>query len=145
MTALLADRAGFGTQEIASALAQENSVVCAVSQTFYKGALVMGNASGLTVPGATATGQVCQGVATEALVTGVAGGERLRTRSGIHKFENDTGGTPVVQADVGSDCWILDDQTVTGDNTGASLAGKVYSIEPDGQIAVAISFPWSNA
>lgn len=144
MVALAADRAGFGTQEIGSELAQENSVVAAASQTFFQGALVMANASGLTVPGASTTSQTAVGVATEAKVTTAAGGERLRTRSGIHKFVNDSG-TPVVQADVGTDCFILDDQTVTGDATGRSVAGKVYSIEPDGQIAVAISFPWSNA
>ena len=45
----------------------------------------------------------------------------------IHWFDNDVA-TPVVVGDVMSDCYILDDETVTGDATGASVAGRVWAI-----------------
>jgi hypothetical protein len=46
----------------------------------------------------------------------------------IHWFDNDSG-TPVVAADVGSLCYLLDARTVTGDATGASAAGRVWAVD----------------
>ena len=46
----------------------------------------------------------------------------------VHWFENDDGGTPVVAADLLQDCYLLDAETVTGDATGASVAGKVWFV-----------------
>ena len=48
---------------------------------------------------------------------------RLFDEIRIHWWENDGAGTPVVVADIGALCYILDDRTVTGDATGASEAG----------------------
>lgn len=43
-------------------------------------------------------------------------------------YDNDTG-TAVVAANVGSDCYILDDHTVTGSSTGNSVAGRVWQVD----------------
>lgn len=43
-------------------------------------------------------------------------------------FVNDSG-TPVVDANFGEECYILDDQTVTGSATGASKAGRVWQVD----------------
>lgn len=52
---------------------------------------------------------------------------RLFREVRLHWWDND-GATAVVAADVGSPCYILDDQTVTGDPTGASAAGIVWAV-----------------
>lgn len=41
---------------------------------------------------------------------------------------NDAAGTPVTAASIGSLCYILDDQTVTGSATGRSYAGRVWDV-----------------
>lgn len=52
---------------------------------------------------------------------------RLFDEIWIHWFANDVG-VPVVAADVGKLCYILNDTTVTGDATGHSAAGRVWAI-----------------
>jgi len=61
---------------------------------------------------------------------------RLFDEIRVHWWDNDTGGTPVVAADVGSLCYVLDDRTVTGDATGASAAGRVWGINTTYGVAV---------
>lgn len=61
---------------------------------------------------------------------------RLFDEIRVHWFTNDTGGTPVVAADIGSLCWILDERTVTGNATGASPAGRVWAINATNGVAV---------
>jgi len=61
---------------------------------------------------------------------------RLFDEIRVHWWANDTGGTPVVAADVGSLCYVLDDSTVTGDATGASSAGRVWGTNATNGVAV---------
>lgn len=53
----------------------------------------------------------------------------------IHFFANDTG-TAVVAADIGSPCYLKDDVTVSGDNTGRSTAGQVWGVSTLNGVAV---------
>ena len=53
---------------------------------------------------------------------------KLFTEKRLWWFDNDTGGTPVVAADIGSDCYVFDKSTVTGASAGNSVAGKVWAI-----------------
>lgn len=46
----------------------------------------------------------------------------------LHWFDNDGGGTPVVAADLLQDCFVLDSATVSGDNTGRSVAGRTWAL-----------------
>jgi hypothetical protein len=50
-------------------------------------------------------------------------------------FANDAG-TAVVAANIGTDVYILDDHTVTGDSTGHSKAGRCWKV--DSQLGVAV-------
>ena len=61
---------------------------------------------------------------------------RLFDEIRVHWWDNDTGGTPVVAADVGNLCYVLDDRTVTGDATGASAAGRVWGVNTLNGVAV---------
>ncbi len=104
------------------------------AQTAEKGEIAcLDTATGLLAVGAA-------GVATlrpigyfdvETLTTG-DGTTKVRVRLfdeiRVHWFANDSGGTPVVAADVGSLCYIFDKVTVTGASAGNSVAGRVWAV-----------------
>ena len=100
----------------------------------YAGSIVVLEA-GYAKPGKTATALTTVGIACHTYdnTGGSAGAMKVavQTSGGDRDFllANDTG-TAIVQADVGSDCYVKDDPTVTGDDTGASVAGKVMGLEP---------------
>jgi hypothetical protein len=71
--------------------------------------------------------------------TGGADGAFLaKVRRGIFKFANSTAGETITQAEVGQDCYLVDDQTVgktaaiVTSNPTRSRAGKVVAVEDDG-------------
>lgn len=105
------------------------------SQTFYTGALVMVNASGYALPGAVAASQRAAGVFDGDTATSGStdGATTIRVRRGTFKFAN-YGSDAVTQAEVLSDCYIYDDQTVakTSATNTRSVAGKVIQVESDG-------------
>ncbi|MFQ3664678.1 MAG: hypothetical protein SNJ79_01390 [Sphingomonadaceae bacterium] len=103
--------------------------------TIFAGALVMLNASGQARPGAVATGQRAVGRAEERKTNGsVAGAETIRVTPGIFRYANSAAADEIVQADVGANCFIVDDQTVakTNGSNSRSVAGTVMSVEPAG-------------
>jgi len=59
---------------------------------------------------------------------------RLFREIRVHRWENDTAGTPVVATDFGSPCYILDERTVSGsDGAGTrSSAGTVFGVDTSG-------------
>ena len=101
--------------------------------TILQGALVVMQ-SGLAVPGKTATALTVIGVAEETVVNaGADGASSITPLRGCFKFFND-GADPVAAADIGKDCYIVDDQTVaktSGTNT-RSIAGKLMDVDADG-------------
>src|SRR4030067_869150 len=102
----------------------------------YGGAIVMLNASGYATKGAAATGQVCAGRA-EDMVDNTGGADAAKTvnvRSGTFKFANSASGDLITIAEIGDNCYIVDDQTVAKtDGTGArSVAGKIVAVDSDG-------------
>ncbi|MCC4116354.1 hypothetical protein LLG90_13420 [Aromatoleum toluclasticum] len=105
----------------------------AASTTIHQGALVALSA-GYAAPGATATGLVAVGRAEESAVAVSAGDAKVRVRRGSFKFANSAAGDQIAQADVGADCYIVDDATVAktnGTNT-RSRAGKIVAVDSDG-------------
>lgn len=86
--------------------------------------------SGEIVVGQTGTGLLVIGVFDETK-TGdgtVTVRVRLSKEIWIDVFANDSAGTPVVAADVGSTCYVLDSETVTGAASGNSKAGRVWKV-----------------
>lgn len=101
----------------------------------YAGALVVLD-GGYAAPGKTATGLVAIGRCDE-LADNTGGGNGAITalvKRGVFKFGNSGGGDTIAQADVGADCFIVDDQTVAKTNGGAtrSVAGKIVGVDTDG-------------
>ncbi|MDZ7862449.1 hypothetical protein [Acidovorax sp.] len=108
----------------------------AAATLIYAGALVAINAAGYAVPGATSTTLKAAGVAEARAdnTGGAAGAIRVPLRKGWHQFANSASGDAITLADVGADCFIVDDQTVAktnGSNT-RSVAGKVADVDADG-------------
>lgn len=108
----------------------------AATTTIYQGALVVLNA-GFAVGGTTATGLIAVGRADEKVVnSGSAGAKRVKVRQGVFPFNNATAGDACTTANVGSDVYVLDDNTVTITSTGRSKAGKLVDILDNGQCMV---------
>ena len=105
------------------------------SDIVYQGSLVALSA-GYAAPGATGTGLVAIGRAEETVdnSTGSAGAVSVRVKRGVFQFGNSSDGDAIAQADVGADCYIVDDQTVaktSGTNT-RSVAGKIVAVDSGG-------------
>jgi hypothetical protein len=112
------------------------SLPVAASVKIYAGALVARDASGNATPGATATDILGVGRA-EAQAdnsSGSAGDLSVEIRKGVFRFENSTGVDEITPADIGSDCYIVDDATVAlTDGSGTrSVAGTVFDVDSDG-------------
>ncbi len=65
--------------------------------------------------------------------TGSSGAIKARVGRGTFLFKNSATDL-IAQADVGSDCWLVDDQTVAKSNgtSTRSRAGKIVAVEPAG-------------
>jgi len=108
----------------------------AASTRIWGGAITCVNAAGYAVPGATSTTLKAVGVSEHRADNsgGVAGAIRVRCRKGPHRFANSAAADAITLADVGNDCFIVDDQTVAktnGSNT-RSVAGKIFDVDADG-------------
>lgn len=128
MAALAAER---NTRQMADIQRSPLNWPVAGSATIYKGSLVVLNA-GYATPGTTATGRVAIGRAKKTTVnSGAAGAVSIEVEEGIFKWAN-SGSDAVVAADVGSNVYIEDDQTVSHTSTGKSVAGKCVQLDSDG-------------
>jgi len=108
----------------------------AASTKIYAGALVCLNSSGLATKGAASTTLKAVGIA-EALAdnsAGLASAINVKVRRGCFRFLNSSAGDLIALTEVGSDCYIVDDQTVakTNGSSSRSIAGKVRDVDADG-------------
>lgn len=108
----------------------------AAATKIYGGSIVCINAAGYAVPGATSTTLKAAGVAEDRAdnSAGAAGDIRVRVRKGVHRFANSATTDQIGLADIGSDCYVVDDQTVakTSATNTRSVAGKVFDVDADG-------------
>lgn len=106
------------------------------AQLIYAGALVMLNASGFAIKGATATGSVGLGMATERVDNsgGSNGDKSIKVKSGIYRFKNSTSGDAIAVDDIGKACFIVDDEQValTDGSAARSIAGFVHDVDSQG-------------
>ncbi|KAB2906019.1 MAG: hypothetical protein F9K35_01260 [Burkholderiaceae bacterium] len=108
----------------------------AATTRIYVGALVAINAAGLAVPGATSAALKCVGSALSPAdnTLGAAGAIRVKVDKRPACFGNSAAADAITLADVGADCFMVDDQTVAKTNGGntRSRAGKVFDVDADG-------------
>ncbi len=113
-----------------------NSRAAAANAVIQIGSIVCLSATGYATRGATATTLVADGVARENIdnTGGADGAVRLDVEKGVFQFGNSSAGDAITIAEIGDDCYIVDDQTVAktnGTNT-RSIAGKIVDVDAQG-------------
>ena len=129
MTALAADR---NTPERAG---DQFVYPVAATTLIYAGSIVMLNAAGDATKGATATGQICVGRAEQQVNnTGAAGAATISVSKGVFRWANSAAGDAITKAEIGDNCYIVDDQTVakTDGTSTRSVAGKIVDVDSSG-------------
>lgn len=95
----------------------------------YAGTLVAIDATGYAIPATAGADLTAAGRAEETV--GGTDDAKIVVARGVFVWDNDTT-EAVTQADVGQNCYLLDDETVTGKAEGHSVAGKVLAVTSDG-------------
>lgn len=109
----------------------DRSGLLGANQAVFAGAILMRNAAGQLIKGATATGSFGVGRAEAPGVSTTAGVTPQPYREGVFQYANSASGDLIAAADIGTVCYIVDDQTVAktnGTNT-RSPAGTVYDVD----------------
>lgn len=101
--------------------------------TLYAGSLAVIDA-GYAAPGRTATGLVAAGRVEETVTAVAAGDATASIRPGTYRYANSASTDLIAQANVGSDCYIVDDQTValTSASSTRSRAGIIVAVDSAG-------------
>lgn len=132
MTALTKDKA------VGSRAGTEWADPVAAGMRIYRGALVALDAAGHAVPGGDGSGVRIRGLALYSSAdnsAGSAGDARIETRSGeAFFFVNSDGADEITRAEIGSDVFVVDDQTVAKTDGGGAriLAGTCVQIAENG-------------
>lgn len=130
MTALAADRP---TPNRTGELLE---LPAAAAKKFFAGALACLDAAGRATPGATAT--TLKGLGrVEAYAdnsAGAAGALTVKIRMGCFRWANSASTDAITTAEIGTDCYVVDDQTVakTSGTDTRSIAGKVVDVDAQG-------------
>lgn len=131
MSALIAERNTIKIAEDAKMI----YLPVAPGEIIYQGALVVINENGQAEPGKKAEKVIAVGRAehTADNSKGSAGDVWINVQRGVFVWENDTTvANAIGQANILSNCYVLDDQTVTMLATETSLAGKVIGVTNEG-------------
>lgn len=105
----------------------------AAAKKFYAGAIVARDAAGNATPGATAADILGMGRCKEQVdnTNGAAGAVQVVIEKGIFHYANSVA-DPVVVSDIGNNCYIVDDQTVSHTDNNQSVAGIVFDVDANG-------------
>lgn len=100
----------------------------AASTTIFGGSLVALNATGFLVPGSTATGLIARGRACARVdnSAGADGDLACTSERGTFRWANSG---DIDRTSIGATAYIVDDQTVSLDNTGKSAAGTIRDVD----------------
>lgn len=109
----------------------------AASTKINAGTIVGFNAgAAYATKGVTSTTFKARGVAIEAAdnTSGADGAIRVKVRRGCFRFANSASTDLITLAEVGSDCYVVDDQTVakTSGSSSRSVAGEVVDVDASG-------------
>lgn len=109
----------------------------AANAKIFGGTMVALNATGQLTKGATSASLRCLGVAMRTYdnSTGVAGAVTAEVVRGVYgPFANSASTDQITAADIETQCFMVDDQTVAKTNGGGtrSVAGVVYQVDGAG-------------
>lgn len=112
------------------------SLPVAAGKKIFAGSLVARDAAGNATPGAVATTLLGMGRAEEYVdnSAGGAGDLTVTIRKEVFAFANSAAGDEITRADIGKDCYIVDDQTVAKTDGGStrSIAGRIEDVDASG-------------
>lgn len=112
----------------------------AAGAVIYYGTIVAA-AAGNAVPGAATAANVTLGIADGSAdnTGGAAGAKKVQVKTGTYLLNN-SATDPVAAADIGTDCYVVDNDTVakTSDTNTRPRAGRVRAVE-DGGVWVTFS------
>ncbi len=111
------------------------SLPVAASVTCYAGGLAARDGNGRATPGAAATTLRGVGRFAETVANGsTAGTVNVEIDKGIFRFGNSSSSDAISTANIGADCYIVDDQTValTNGSSTRSVAGKIHDVDAIG-------------
>jgi hypothetical protein len=130
MTALSADR------NTPQALGDIQSYPMLAAALAYAGGIAVLDASGWCKPAVTATGLICVGRFDERVDNsdGDNGDLSARVRAGTFRFANSADADEITQAEIGDNCYLVDDQTVakTDGSSTRSKAGRIMQVDAQG-------------
>jgi len=100
----------------------------------YAGALVVLDAAGWAMPGATGVGLFTVGRADEQVAAVTNGDAMVRTRRGVLHFANSGGADAITRAEIGDPAYVVDDQTLAKTNGSGtrSAAGIIRDVDAQG-------------
>lgn len=108
----------------------------AANVILFAGAMAAINASGFAVPVTAATNLKGAGRVEKRVTNtgGAAGAQRVKIRAGIFRYGNSTAADAITLADIGSDAYGVDDQTVakTSATNTRSVVGKIFDVDDQG-------------
>lgn len=114
----------------------EFSYPVAAAANLFGGALVCLNSAGFATRGAVSATLRAVGVAIEQAnnAGGANGAINVKVRRGVWQFANSSAGDLVTLANVGQQCFIVDDSQVAATNGGStrSVAGIVRDVDAQG-------------
>lgn len=109
------------------------SLNAAAAKKYFAGALVARDANGRATPGAVATTLLGIGRVAETIDNSAGADDAVTVpiERGIFRFANSASADLIATADIGNDCYIVDDQTVakTDGTSTRSVAGKVHDVD----------------
>lgn len=149
MTALAQDRITnqYGTPDSVEPLLLSFPVAAAT--TIYGGSLVATNAAGYAVPASASNALKIWGrcekqvVNTTAAGYGSNGDLQVSVKPGAFYFGNSASTDAITLANVGSLCYVVDDQTVALTSNGGlrPAAGVIYNVDASGNVGVLVGHP----
>lgn len=109
----------------------------AASTLIWAGTIACLNASGLLVAGSTSATLRCVGVAPKRIDNAAGGASAIsgEVEAGVFgPFNNSASADAIALADVGTTCFIVDNDTVakTSNSNARSAAGTVWDVTPQG-------------
>lgn len=116
--------------------AHQLSFPAAAAVKILAGTIVVANAAGNAEPGATATAKIALGIAESTVdnSAGAAGDLQVPISRGCFQLANSAAADALTNADYGSTCYLVDNQTVAKTDGGAtrSKAGVVRGVDAAG-------------
>ncbi|MGA7673537.1 MAG: hypothetical protein WCA78_00650 [Rhizomicrobium sp.] len=121
----------------------------------FAGAIACLSATGFATPGDTATTLIAVGRFEHGFDNSgggdggadpTTGKTKVRVRAGVFRYANSADADAITAAEIGDNCYIVDDQTVAKTNGGTtrSIAGRIVDVDDLG-VWVALGFTVTNA